>query len=1481
MNAPQEDSMTPVKRALLEIRELRERLGKAQSQQREPIAIVGMSFKLPGGVGDSAALSRLLWSGVDAVTEIPAQRWSLDELYAADPETPGKMTTRYGAFLDGVENFDAEFFGISPREAASMDPQQRLLLETAWAALENAGQSPATLAGSRTGVYLGISNNDYGRALYAHRELIDAYFSTGNAYSVAAGRLSYLLGLQGPSVAIDTACSSSLVALHLACQSLRLRECDRALVGGVNLILTPEMNINFSKANMMAPDGRCKTFDAAADGYVRGEGCVMLALRRLDEALAAGERVLAVIRGSAINQDGRSGGLTAPNGPAQEAVIRAALEAAQVPAGDIGYVEAHGTGTPLGDPIEVGAIGAVLCAGRDSAQPLLIGSVKTNIGHLEAAAGLAGLVKVVLGLQRREIPPHLHFRRGNPHIDWDSLAIAVPTEVTAWPVIGGRRLAGVSSFGFSGTNAHVIVEEAPSVAVAPHRLDRPVHVLTLSARDEAGLQELARRYESQLLPAANPTHAVAAQNADAAGAAPDVGDLCFTANAGRSHFNHRLAVIGADADELRHRLHEFGAGDSNAALLAGWRDGASRPQVAFLFTGQGAQYAGMGRLLYDTSPVFRHALDACAAGLEPYLRPGLLEVIFAAGATTPLNETAYAQPATFAIEYALAMLWRSWGIEPVAVLGHSLGEYAAACVAGLLSLEDALRVVAERGRITHALPAGGSMAAVFADESVVASQLTHGDGQVWIAAYNGPEHVVISGATAAVQAVIDRLAGEGVRVKLLRVPHAAHSPLIEPALPALRKAVESVRFFEPTIALISNVSGAFASLAEVGHPDYWVAHMRQPVRFTQSIQALAAQGITHFIEVGPHPVLLGMGAECLPGGKHEWLPSLHRDRPDWSDLLESLQHLYVAGSDVNWTGFDQPYARRRVDLPTYPFRRRRHWMEVVGQPAVAALSAGERWTRIARALQRQAERGPLDLNASSYTAKWDCLARLTAAHAIRTLRDAGLFTMADERHSLDEVLSTAGIAVTYRHLVQRWLQRLVAQDLLFVDGLFYTAKRALPDPGLAALWEEAQARFADNSQLLAYVRHCGDLLGAVLTGAESPLETLFPGGSFELAEDLYQRSTTMRYVNDLAAAAMQALSESMPAGRVLRVLEVGAGTGGTSAALLPVLEPERTRYRFTDVSEFFLERAQRQFANHPFIDYGLFDMERDPAAQGYAAHSFDVIVSANAVHASTDLRLALRRLHELLAPGGVLLLVESTTHLAWFDMTTGLIEGWQHFADDLRTDNPLLSSAVWTQALSDAGFEMAAAWPAEGSAAESLGQHVLVARVAGEADAVVEAADVPSGSVIRQSAATVALEQAAVFKQLLRDALPADRLELVRGFVRERVMRVLRLSAADEPGRNERLMDLGFDSLMAVQLRNLLSGGLGLDKPLPATVMFDYPTIDALAAHLLERMAPPVDAEASVTAAPGLAHPVLGAAAVAAMSDEQIEALLMERLGRP
>ncbi len=877
------------------------------SNVNEPIAIIGLSCRFPQA-DSPQAFWELLRNGVDAITEVPPDRWEVDQFHADEPAR-GKTLTRFGGFLDNIDLFDPAFFGISPREAARMDPQQRLLLEVSWEALENAFIPPHTLAGTRTGVFVGISSYDYSRLQFDNHEMIDAYAGTGNAHSIAANRLSYVFDLRGPSMAVDTACSSSLVSVHLACQSLRSGESDLALVGGVNLILTPELTITFSQARMLAPDGHCKTFDASADGYVRGEGCGVVILKRLSDAMRDGDNILALIRGSAVNQDGRSNGLTAPNGLAQQDVIRTALAQAQVLPSQISYIEAHGTGTPLGDPIEMASLNAVL--NDDSHQRVIVGSVKTNIGHLESAAGIAGLIKVVMAMQNESIPPHLHLKEINPYLSLETSRIEIGTYLRPWKRRDQPRFAGVSSFGFGGTNAHIILSDAPSLesdSLLSTEIERPRHLLTLSAKSENALQELSRSLSEQLqitnykLP-----------------------DLTFTSNTTRSHFEHRLAVQASSKEDLLKGLEDFLDQSESSLVSTGKTKPGAQPKIAFLFTGQGSQYAGMGKQLYDTQPVFRAALDECARILDPILGRSLLEIIFADKNDSTINQTTFTQPALFAFEYALARMWLSWGIKPHAVMGHSVGEYVAACIAGAFTLEDGLRLIAERARLMGGLPKNGTMVAVFADADKIGDILKPFANQVSIAASNGSDNTVISGEKTAVQSVVDELTKFGITSKPLVVSHAFHSPLMDSILDEFESFAQRIHFSNPQILLLSNVTGE--ALTQPPSAKYWRDHIRAEVKFASGIQSLANLGIDTFIEVGPSPVLLGMGKRCLPESKSAWLPSLRQNQDEWQTILDSLGKLYVQGVEIDWNEFDNGYSRNKVALPNYPFDRQRYWLD--------------------------------------------------------------------------------------------------------------------------------------------------------------------------------------------------------------------------------------------------------------------------------------------------------------------------------------------------------------------------------------------------------------------------------------------------------------------------------------------------------------------------------------------------------------------------
>jgi acyl transferase domain-containing protein len=1608
--------LSPKRLALLalDLQEKVEALEAAARSVSEPIAVVGLSCRYPGGVEDSASYWRLLHDGVDAIQEIDASRWNVDDLFDPDPDKPGKVATRWGGFLQAVDQFDPQLFGISPREAMSMDPQQRLALEAAWSALEHAGYAPDQLGGRAVGVFMGSCNADYTQLIISNdRDGMDMYTSTGNAHSVISGRIAYVLGLQGPAVSIDTACSSSLVAVHLAVQSLRMGECQMALAGGVNLILTPDTTIALSRAKMMASDGRCKAFDAAADGFVRSEGCGMVVLKRLTDAQQDGDHILAVIRGSAANQDGRSNGLTAPNGPSQVAVIRQALVNAEVQPRQIGYVETHGTGTSLGDPIEAQALGAAL--GQNRSTPLAIGSVKTNIGHAEAAAGVAGLIKVVLSLQHQEIPPHLHLQQLSPHIPWSELPLTIPTVPTPWLPINGRRLAGVSSFGFSGTNAHIILEEAPAACFAPIEPvtpERPLHVLTLSGKTDQAVRELAARYAQYL-----------------ADTPADFASICYTANNGRAHLPQRVCLTMQNADEARAMLTEIAAGRSAANAASGQAPANRRPEIVFMFTGQGAQYLEMGKQLYETQPTFRRIVDRCDELLRPYGQRSLIEILYPqseAAQAIDINDIGVAQPALFVIEYALAELWRSWGVIPSAVVGHSIGEYVAATLAGVFSLEDGLKLIATRARLMASLPPTGEMAAVFASEAQVLDVIAPYADRVSIAAVNWPESVVISGERSAVQAIIETLKAKGIRSRQLAVSIAAHSPLMEPLLDEFERVAATVTYAPPQIDLVSGMTGQIVSQHEVTNAAYWRRHMRQPVRFAASIETLRQHGYELFVEVGPAPTLIGMAQRCVSDGV--WLPSLRPGQTDWQTMLNSLGALYVRGVEIDWTGFEGDYAtaRRRVPLPTYPFQRQRYWFSqkpavqaaAAGRPAFAqagghpllgarvdspvindvvfethlnaqwpafldhhriyglvvlpspaylemALTAAkqafgaaqpvveeftisealllpeegartiqlimsqphddrvtfqvfsrnaESWTLHAtgkvqlkskalphatlsradvkarcdteisgedyyamvrdlglefgakfqgikqlwrrdgealglielpidlaaeageyhihpalldacfhvlgaplpqgadlatflligldrfvlhrapgahlwnhtvlrsagdtigetfagdiqlfddegrlvaeaqglhlkratpEALRRVVRKSqaddwlyevhwqakPLSINSATpqqiadrvrpdlaalsaqhelglYREMLPALAALTTDYIHLALRQLGWQPQLGERFSSEMIGSQLGVVAAHQRLLTRWLTLLAEDGVLRHEGdqWLVVAPFAASDP--QQRWEEIAARYPQVRSELALIQRCGPRLARVLSGEVNPVDLLFPDGSLALTEPLYNEAPYAQAYNALVQqTVVAALADRV--GRV-RVLEIGAGSGATTAQLLPVLPPDRTEYTFTDLSPLFLSKAAERFRDFGFVRYQLLDIEREAQTQGLGGEQFDLIVAANVLHATKDLRETLRHVQQLLAPGGLLILLEGTEPQRWVDITFGLTDGWWRFHDtDLRPEYPLLSQPQWVAVLSSAGFSAATALALPMSDEEVIGQAVILAR---------------------------------------------------------------------------------------------------------------------------------------------------------------------------
>jgi acyl transferase domain-containing protein/acyl carrier protein len=1463
----------------------------AAARSAEPIAVIGLGCRFPGA-SDPEAFWKLLRSGGDAIGEVPADRWDIGAFYDQDPAAPGRVSTRHGGFLSGIDQFEPSFFCISPREASHMDPQQRLLLEVTWEALENAGISPQSLHGSDTGVFVGLSTSDYAGLAFLDPSCVGAYAGTGNAHSVAANRLSYLLDLRGPSMAVDTACSSSLVAVHLACQSLHTGECRVALAGGVNVILTPQLTIAFSKAGMMAADGRCKTFDAAADGYVRGEGCGVVVLKRLADAIADGDQVLAIVRGSAVNQDGLSNGLTAPNGRAQEAVIRAALARAGVSPHDISCIEAHGTGTPLGDPIEVEALGAVLMGGRPADRPCALGSVKTNIGHLEAAAGIAGLIKTVLALAHREIPQHLHLREVNPKLRLAGTTFVIPHALQPWPSQGPRR-AGVSAFGFGGTNVHVVLEESPARGF--DGVMRGPELLVLSAQSESALRALAARYAERFERLST----------------IELPDACTTARRGRYPFIHRLAITGESIDQLRARLAAFAAGDAPAQVIHDRARHKAPPKVAFLFSGQGSQYAGMGRKLYATEPVFRCALDRCEALLRPHLERPLFSVLWPAPDAPPLlDQTAYTQPALFALQYALTELWRSLGVTPAAVIGHSIGEFAAACAAGVLDVEAAVRLVAERGRLMQALPAGGAMAAVFAPEDDVAAAIAAWP-ELSLAAVNGPTDSVISGPAAALEAVLQALAVRGVKSRRLVVSHAFHSGLMEPMLDAFAAVVDPIELAAPHLPLISNVTGDVATAGLVACADYWRRHVRAPVRFAAGMQALHGLGCEAFVEIGPGATLIGLGQRNVPGDDEVWVASLRKGQCERTQLLGAVGALFARGVAIDWAGLDAGRRPRSVALPTYPFERKRFWLDagpVVATPrsqsvapAPDGVEIGERLYQLAwRAAEPPAAdhvapgrwivlsdagdlaaalgaelvaRGATCLVVDAATAADDIARHARGARGIVHLRalDArmpdgiepgGAETLARAQHlTCGSALELVRALVATGVACRTWFVTRRSQPVLAADEI---------EPGQALLWGFGRALALEHPELWGGLIDIDNPPSR--TTAAAIADELFGAGG----EDQVAHRGGQRLVARIERRTQLPTQAWSPRGDVSYLITGGLGGIGLAVARWLVergarhlvltgrtagapSDLQRGRVAELEARGAAVRLAQLDTSDEPGMAALIADLRAADAplrgvfhAAGIAgrqaiatldAQQLGEILSAKVTGASLLHRLTLDIELDRFVCFSSVSSVLGSRQLAAYAAGNAFLDALAHH----RAARGLPALSINWGPWADVGMTSAG----ERAVLERMGMHPLPVH---DALAILDhliGSDAPQAMaanidwhefvpVLEAQARRPLLddmrgsEPAGVELPAFRVQLEATALEarqaLVVDWLRGEVARVLGRDAPGAVDLAQGFFEMGLDSLMAVELKRRLEKAIGLS--LPRTLAFEFPNVEVLARHL-------------------------------------------------
>ncbi|MCG6136129.1 MAG: acyltransferase domain-containing protein [Nostoc sp. LLA-1] len=1280
-----------------------------------------------------------LCNGVESIS-----LFSDDELINSgiDPEVLADPTyVKARAVLEDIEMLDASFFGFTPQEATIMDPQHRLFLECAWEALENAGYDPKGHK-ELTGIYAGTSFSSY----LINNLLADPHSSKSDSLLIAISnekdylstRVSYKLNLKGPSISVNTACSTSLVAVHLACRGLLSYQCDQALAGGVTIEIPHKEGYFYQEGGITSPDGHCRAFDAQAQGCPSGNGVGIVVLKRLEDAVADGDCIYAVIKGSAINNDGADKvSFTAPSVAGQAEVIAEAQAIAGFEPETFTYIETHGTGTALGDPIEIRALKKAFSTDKNHKGFCAIGSVKTNVSHLNVASGVTGLIKTVLALKHQQIPPTLHFQKPNPEIDFVNSPFYVNTQLCEWQTNGTPRRAGVSSFGLGGTNAHVVLEEAPLVESSGK--SRPWQLLMLSAKTNSALETTTTNLLNHLQ-----------QHPEL-----NLADVAYTLQVGRHPFTHRRTVVCENIQDAIIALQ------NPKRVLTSTEETSERP-VAFMFTGLGTQYIDMAEELYQIEPTFQAQIDLCCSLFQPLLGVDLKEIIYPTSqstkqeatkektgldlrqmlgrdtqpvdpATQKLNQTYLTQPALFTIEYALAQLWMSWGIRPVAMIGYSIGEYVAATLAGVLSLEDAILLVAKRAQMIQELP-GGAMLAVPLTEEQVQPFLSE---NLSLSAINGSSQCVLAGTMEAVAELEQQLITKGLACRRLQTSHAFHSFMMEAIADSLTALVQTISLKPPQIPYLSNVTGTWITPEQATNPSYWTQHMCQPVRFAEGVNQLWTQHSPILLEIGPGQALSSLTMQCLDHISSDSLVVLsslryaYERQSDVAFMLNTLGQLWLAGVKIDWSEFHAHERRYRLPLPTYPFERKRYWIEPQTlSPAQRnfqpKLTVSELWQSLVEAGQLQASAGALEFDEQISHEKRQSFDRLYIAYINLAITQLGAFSNPNKKYSLEELFDQSQIIPPYKELLARWLEILVEQGQLHQEQELFTKFLPISTNFVNELLVEVQTKWVDTSQHIDLLQLYGENMVALLTGKKEPLEfhvsTLLKEGEFSL-----QESPENKYYNSIMRVCLEQVLKSLLPQVNLRILEIGGGTGTGTEEILPILPSDKTNYTFTDVGGFFLNAAKKKFSDYPFIEYRLLDLERSPQEQGYSSHCFDVIIAFQVLHVARNIGETLDHIRSLLAPGGLLLFWETTQPRLEFEFIDALLmnpiedpesDGLRPTGGHRNMCNPFLSQEQWQKELKFHGFEEVTAF----SDFAPFTDHIIVAQASASATQEVPAA---------------------------------------------------------------------------------------------------------------------------------------------------------------